>query len=324
MPPANTPITPATNFAASFSLAPPEKGWFERAEFQHGQCTLPSEKDLSDQGRLMSQMLVRRRADGILELPAFPQQIIQLLELLKNPNVDTAKIVKCLRTDPVVAAEVLRFANSALYAPTDRIIDLRHAISFLGHRRLHALALGVATKVASGNIVHPKVHRQLWIHSVGCGVLSMLIAREAKVDPEGAFLGGLLHDVGKIAVAAEISRLQKKLIINLTDNDLFALLELHHSGYGRSLAEHWRLPEIVVSAITHHHGGGAPENERRGVAVIDAADKICYVLGLGAAVPPFAVLQLPALNTLDIDPDRAAEILSAVVPRLYDEIADLS
>jgi len=315
---------PTTQFPAGFSLAPPERGWFEREEFQSGECTLFVAKDLSDQGRLMSQMLTRRRADGILELPAFPQQIIQLLELLKNPQVDTAKIVKCLRTDPVVAAEVLRFANSALYAPADRIIDLRHAISFLGHRRLHALALGVATKVASGNVVHPKVHRQLWIHSVACGVLAMQIARETKVDPEGAFLGGLLHDVGKIAVAAEISRLQKKLIINLTDSDLFALLEIHHSAFGESLTQHWRLPEIVVSAVVHHHDGKAPSSDQRNVAVIEAADKICYVLGLGAAIPPFAVLQMSAFQTLDLDPAQAAEMLNAAVPRLYAEIAELS
>jgi putative nucleotidyltransferase with HDIG domain len=315
----------AANAPPGPHLAPPEPHWYERPEYQVGAFVPLGESNLTDQGRVMSSMLTRRQGNGIIDLPAFPQQIIQLLELLKNANVDYTNIVKCLRADPVVAAEVLRFANSALYAPTDRIVDLRHAISFLGVRRMHALALGIATKVASGNVVHPRLHRHLWSHSVGCGVMSMLLARELHSDAEAAFLSGLLHDVGKIAVAAEVSRLQKKLIINLSDVDLLALLEIHHVGLGRSLAQHWRLPDLVMSVVSHHHNlDEVPERDAHLVALVQFADMVCYAVGLGAPALTFDILGLPVLERLDIDSSRARAILDSTVPRLYAEISELS
>lgn len=302
----------------------PDRRWFDHPMFQSGVLTIPGESDLGDQARLLNQILMRRRTEGALELPAFPKPIIQLLELLKNPNVDTAKIVKCLKTDPVVAAEVLRFANSALYAPSERILDLRHAISFLGFRRLHALALGIATKVASGNIINPKLNDQLWIHSVSTGVLSTLLARELHVDQEAAFLGGLLHDVGKIAVAIEMSRIQKKLILNITDRETQALLELNHLEMGRRLALHWRLPSTVVSAIVYHHSGEAPESDHRLVAVVTLADKLCYAFGLGVPVTPFAPLHLEEWRVLGVEPHLAEELLGVVAAAAHAEIVDLS
>ncbi|MBI3817981.1 MAG: HDOD domain-containing protein [Planctomycetes bacterium] len=302
----------------------PDPRWFEKPEFQTGKIELPGEHDLGSQARLLQQILARRRVDAALELPAFPQPIIQLIELLKNPNVDTAKIARCLKTDPVVAAEVLRFANSALYAPQERIIDLRHAIAFLGFRRLHALALGIATKVTSGNIVHPRLNDQLWIHSVGVGVLSMLIARELHLDQEAAFLGGLLHDVGKIAVASELTRLNKKLILNISERETLALLEVNHSEMGRSLATHWHLPDVVHSVVSFHHEGDPPEKDRLVVAAVDAADKICYAMGIGMHAAPFAVLELKAFETLGLDHSQAAEIVEAVTSKMYGEVADLS
>lgn len=302
----------------------PDARWFDRPEFKSGALTLPDATGLGPSAILLNQILARRRTDGVFELPAFPTPIVQLLELLKNPNVDTNSVVRCLRTDPVVAAEVLRFANSALYAPAEKIIDLRHSVAFLGFRRLHALALGIATKVASGNVVHPKLNHQLWIHSVGAGVLAMLIARELHIDSETAFLGGLLHDVGKIAVASEVTRLQKKLILKLSDAEMMALLELNHLEMGRSLAGHWKLPDVVFSAVVHHHGTPVPDAELRVVSVVDLADKLCYALGLGVRVTPFAILELESFRKLELDEKQASELLEAVTPNLYPEIAELS
>lgn len=303
--------------------AAPARRWFDAEGYRSGTLKFPTEKDLSPQGAIIGQILSKRKPDGATDLPPFPESIIKLIDLLKNPATDNATIAKCLKTDPVVAAEVLRFANSALYAPTERVVDLRHAVSFLGFRRLHSLALGIATKVTSGAIVGSGLHQKLWIHSVSTGALAALMAREIGADHESAFLCGLLHDVGKIAVAAEIGRLRKKIIVTLSETDMTALLEVHHSAMGRALARYWRLPEIVDYAILYHHGGAVPESALRVCAVVQACDSICYALGLGSPVTPFAVLDIPEWGTLKLSRGQVEALLEGIVPSLYAELTQL-
>ena len=272
----------------------------------------------------MSGMIAQKKINGDMELPAFPRVVMQLIDMLRNPNIDSNKIEKALRTDPIVAVEVLRFANSALYAPTEPINDLRHSISFLGYRRLHSLMLGIATKVAGGKLVHPRLNELLWRHSVASGFLTMYFGRELRLDHETAFLSGLLHDIGKIAVAAVLARLEKKMGIRVTQEDRVVLVEIHHETVGMAVAQHWPLPEAVVSAICCHHGGEAPARDRTLVAAVELADRLSYALGYGSPIMPFDVFAIPALTRLNWNRELAEEIYSFAVPLTVAELNALT
>jgi len=308
----------------SHGQKPLDPRWYTQPEYRTGSLRLPDSSALAEEGKRFHELLKRRLRHRDVELPAFPRQIFELLELMRNPNVDATQVDRCLRSDPVVAAEVLRFANSALYAPTERIADLKHAIAFLGFRRLHALALGIAAKVAAGAIVQPLLARRLWTHSVGVGAFAMFLARDLRIDEESAFLGGLLHDVGKIAIAPEIGRIEKTRGVKLSDAEIAALLELHHVEVGRAVAQHWKLPEFVHAVIAHHHGPQAPERDRKLAAAVDLADKLAYALGLGGVAQPCDVFAFPSLEALGLKRGAIEQLYQHGIPAVHAEVRVLS
>ena len=210
---------------------------------------------LSDQ---LEAIVGRRIANDQLVLPPLPAAAVKCLSLLKNPNFSLREAAAIIETDPILAARLLKLANSAAYGGRDSAKTISNAVTRLGLQKLRAfLVEASAGKVFESNDRRiAEASKTLWTHSVAVAV----VARDATAlcgggDPELAYLGGLLHDVGKPVVAtmlldAERAMVEaKKQALWINGTDWVAVVQKIHRRVGVALCERWEMPAPVRNAV---------------------------------------------------------------------------
>ena len=134
---------------------------------------------------------------------------------------------------------------------------------------------------------------ELWRHCLATAIAAEMIARAAPgIDPSEAYVCGLLHDLGKLALWQVLPKSSRRVLQAARDANADIaefereILGVDHAAVGRRLAEMWRLPATVQQAIWLHHQPPAslPESvsNRRLVAAIRLADALAYELRLGS------------------------------------------
>ena len=141
--------------------------------------------------------LETRIASGALELPILPHVASQVLALSTSDEAHARSLAELLHRDQAIAAHVLRVANSPLYRPCT-LVSLQQAISRLGLATLREIVITVSMQSRIFNVPsYATEARALWQHAVYTAAYAGKIARRCRRNAEGAFLGGLLHDVSK-------------------------------------------------------------------------------------------------------------------------------
>jgi putative nucleotidyltransferase with HDIG domain len=188
-------------------------------------------------------------------LPVFPQAVVRILQLLDRPESTAGQIDKIAAADPVVAGNLVRVANSPLFMGYPEVSTIRSAVMRLGYP--------TTRKVVLASIFRPLFTRPslrlLLPHALEAAELAHhLAARSRAVDPEEAFLCGLLHDVGKLLLD-RLNLFDSATMRGLLDHGcppVYAedlLVGCDHGKAGADIAEHWRLPARHVEAIRYHH-----------------------------------------------------------------------
>lgn len=211
-------------------------------------------------------------------LPPFSPVLNRLIATLSLEDVSFSRVAGIIEKDPVLAGNVIRTVNSAMYARLGRVSTVRHAVSLLGIEKLRNLTIGLSSFRMWNNVPAAEgwSMREFNRHSVSVAILADLIAQRANLSCAGiAFTAGLFHDIGRLLIAsglrlehAEINRFQResgrarieceKEILGFTHADLSA----------EALAA-WKLPEPVRVAVLHHHDPAADPLSR----VLWAADR---------------------------------------------------
>ena len=147
------------------------------------------------------------------ELPPFSPILSKLLASLAAENVSFGKLAELIEKDTVLSGNVLRMMNSALYGRRGTISSVRHAVSLMGLVKLRNTVMTLNMSQMWNRVHMPKGWNSARFnqHAVGTAVMADLIAQKVACDyPEGAFVAGLLHDIGVllmgIAFPAGISR----------------------------------------------------------------------------------------------------------------------
>ncbi|WP_041420147.1 HDOD domain-containing protein [Shewanella violacea] len=140
-------------------------------------------------------------ADKVLKLPS---KLAELGRRLKDESVDIKVLVEEIHDDPVLSVEVMKLCNSPVFKRGDReVTSLQQAFVQLGRDQLRRLV--TTCMVREMIVIKPIYYRrfglQIWRHSMQVAYLASELATElSDQDPDTAFLLGLLHDVGKIAI----------------------------------------------------------------------------------------------------------------------------
>ena len=218
---------------------------------------MPNRVDDSEMARRTEDFVVRRIEGDDLDLPALPPVAAQALELLEDPAFSAEVVTRLIENDPLVAARVLRLANSAAHATLEPARSVIQAVMRLGSDELRTFLIETAAKplFESHDRSINALCRELWTHSVAVGLLARAIVRRGKgAHPEAAYLGGLLHDVGKPIIAAMLLDAEQRLFGTHTRTWLvpatwLALIGRVHRRVGTALAAAWRLPALVLQSV---------------------------------------------------------------------------
>ena len=210
---------------------------------------------------MISLVEARDIVDGVDGLPTLPSVVSELLARMEDPNSSVGSITDIIQRDPSISAKILQLVNSAFYGLPHRISSLHNAINVLGFNpvRSAVLAATVFDMFRKQRIGFDVIG--FWIHCLGTGVAANALARRSfeASECDSAFAYGLLHDVGKIFMAVHM---EKDLAVVLDavkgKNVSFVaaeqeLLGYSHADVGAALAEHWRFPKTMVTAIRFHH-----------------------------------------------------------------------
>ncbi len=207
--------------------------------------------------------LDRSLASNRLELPSLPEVALKIRQALADESVSMGEIARLIGSDPALAARLLKTANSALfYRGTKPITSLHAAVSRLGHRMVRNVALSYAAQqvfIGYGSQDLRSYLTSVWQHSVHVAALAHMLARvRTNVDPDEAFLAGLLHEVGKLYILTR-SKNHKELLES--EAAFQSVLADWHPRIGRAVIESWELSPDLAAAVGDHQNCGleAPE-----------------------------------------------------------------
>ena len=233
---------------------------------------------------------IKRIAQNVLSLPALPTIIAKMIELIDNPRTSASQLTKLISTDQVLTAKILKLANSAFYGFPRRIGTVNLAIVVLGFDTIKDLGLSVSIidRFKQRDTNSSFDMSRFWEHSIACGVIAKLLARNVRIRITGEmFVAGLLHDIGKLVLSQYFSKEFEEIsdrILQYGESFHQAehkVLGTGHAVIGSWLAEKWNLPAQLVETIAFHHD---PENapaHSQIAAVIQFADYLCKWRGIG-------------------------------------------
>ncbi|MFN0012795.1 MAG: HDOD domain-containing protein [Phycisphaerales bacterium] len=202
------------------------------------------------------------------QLPSLPAIATRVLELTQDKNVSMKEIADTISNDQGLSSKILRTVNSSFYALRKPCASVNQAIVMLGLSAVKTLALGfslVSTIKIEGDGFDIQAY---WRRTLIAGIAGKCIAADTKIgNDEECFLGGLLQDVGMVALYMALGKEYTDVLAqaggehqNLTRNELLAL-EISHAEVGALLATRWKLPPELVMPVRYHERPSAAPQE---------------------------------------------------------------
>lgn len=235
---------------------------------------------------------------ALRDLPPLPSVVLELIESLGQEDVSAAQFAAKISRDQALAAKALRLANSSFYGRGRQVSSVADAIAVLGLRTVRSIV--TAAGLAGSFRRSPGFdHDAFWRHSIASALCAQALAGELRrSDAELAFTVGLLHDIGRLALASAFAPAYAEVEQWRRDQDCpdgeaeRAVLGIDHAEVGALIARQWNFAPAIVDAIGQHHAPPAcAELTLTGIAHV--ADGIAHALGLAGdadeAVP--ALLQ---------------------------------
>jgi putative nucleotidyltransferase with HDIG domain len=250
-------------------------------------------------------------------LPSLPLTVVALGEAVQDERCTVDRILGILSKDPSLSATLLRLANSALYATEGSAMDLRTAVLRLGFDAVANLGTGAAVIKTLRGGIHLDATR-LWQHSVAVGLTAKGVCILAKRhgQAETAFLTGLLHDIGKIALDTCYPEDYALVLQKVAEGAFFvdaerAVLGMDHAEAGALLAADWSFPAAIVDVIRDHHAPRPADFLPNLIHLADLLVRTRIPMGPADEHLLFALEELPAFQAVlagalhkDLDVER--------------------
>lgn len=267
---------------------------------------------------------IRERMARIERLPAMPEMPRKILAIRNNPNSSIDDLVEIIEQDLVLSAQILRYANSALFRNNEAVNSLKDAIfRVLGYETVLHLSLGYAL----GRVFRlpengPLGHEQFWRHSTFsaalCQQLAAAMPRQLRPKPGLAYLAGLLHDIGFLVLHMLFKNEHTWLNKMITANPDRSILEMEqrllgidHSELGYWLTHQWGLPEELCVTVQQHHNPAYDGPHAEYARLLNLSERLLKTHGMSDATSD----ELPAelLQVLGLEEEEVIEITDEVL-----------
>ncbi len=205
----------------------------------------------------------------IVKLPPLSTVVTRLLAL--NPDNDNFfdSVLALAKEDPTFTLRIIKLSNSAINTPVEEIIGIREAIVRIGTSQIAGLIASMS--MAEVFIPTSQKERNLWRHAIQVAVIARVLACATtafSVNPEQAYLCGLIHDMGKFVIPAEQLEQTNENPGPLDSNTKTAQQYIHseknasgfnHAILGMHICKKWQLPEILCNVVRYHHQQELPK-----------------------------------------------------------------
>jgi len=228
--------------------------------------------------------------EQIETLPPLEAIASRILAATDDRNASANDLARILSEDQAIAAKLLRVANSPYYCRSSPVTEISRAVVILGTVAVRNLVVGLCVRdslVACG--AEGPLHRLIWRHAIAVAAESNLIAAHVGYDPpEEAMLAGLLHDIGRLALAIFLPEACDTLLAEADAGPLSlereqAAFGLDHTAAGERILTNWRLPHVLCRVVRSHHDDkihkGGPH--ARLLAIVVLANAAVDAMGVG-------------------------------------------
>jgi putative nucleotidyltransferase with HDIG domain len=231
-------------------------------------------------------------------LPSLAPVAARIVTLTADPRTQAREVTELIRSDPSLTARVLSVLGRARHGLRPEAVTLENAVTLLGFETIRQLALAVKVMEVFGPSAGAAEgegldRREFWKHclAVACAARRVAMKVRSALGPEEAFVCGLLHDMGKLALETALPKSYRR-VVRQCDSSREDIAEVErlvigvdHAMAGRRLADRWGLPQRIVDCIWLHHQepSALPESVRSGghVQVVQLADALAREQRIG-------------------------------------------
>ncbi|MFZ6817220.1 HDOD domain-containing protein [Undibacterium sp. Ji22W] len=256
----------------------------------------------------MTQLSLQQVTDNLRDLPTLPAVVMELLNSLDQEDADISLLAKKVTQDLALTAKTLRYANSPYYSTLIKVTTIQQAISLLGMTTVKQMVLSAALSGCfPENNCEGFNHKAFWRHSNAVAFISKLIARRMKFNEDVAFIAGLLHDIGLLALVTlypkefeEVIAYRKSGLATQFEAER-KILGIDHAAVGEALAIEWNFSDVMKHAISGHH-----QPDKAGVgflaSIIHVADGVAHMLNRSDTPATQTIsVSLVSWNSLNLD-----------------------
>ncbi len=235
------------------------------------------------------------------KLPPFSPVLFKLMATLADEDVSFVELAALIEKDAVLSGNVLKLVNSAYYGRSGTVNSIRHAVSIVGMVRVRNMVLSLSISKTWSTLKLPSNWSPARFnrHSVAVGTMADLLAGNLPVPySEGAFVGGLMHDIGKLLIAiaapAEYEKVVSRVQAGATPVESEQeVLGFSHPAISAALLERWKIPKPIQRAVEMHHSPDEADRRQMHLAhVLSAADDYVNLAG-------YAVVDVPGSEKAD-------------------------
>jgi putative nucleotidyltransferase with HDIG domain len=250
-------------------------------------------------------MIAKKIAEDDIDLPPVPDIMVKLNDAIAKDSISIQDIVKIIMADQILTSKILRVVNSAFYSPSSEITSLQQAIIFMGLKSV----LSIVT-VHSLSGISPKNAdevKEILRHSLLCAFVAKKIAIALRLDPEEAFVCGLLHDIGKTVILNLLADQQ------IAEEMKKGIIHEYHPQIGFMLGSKWNFSEVVKNSIHYHHNPAEAHANKKMIEAVHVANVIANGQDIMDTVHTCSNLDFDKINEILGDLDSIKGSVVAII-----------
>jgi len=193
-------------------------------------------------------------------LPTMPKAVMEIIRCIDDDNIAIDTLVQQISSDIGLATSMLRMANTHRFSVHGHIATVHDAVMFVGFKQIREIAniAGVMESLPQNKSMLFD-YAQFWRHSIAVAVCARILSHQGDINPDTAFISGMLHDIGQLAlIMAAPDEFRSAMDYRESHEcQIFeaeqAVIGMDHAMIGAYLAKKWELPQIICDAIEKHH-----------------------------------------------------------------------
>jgi len=250
---------------------------------------------------IQSKITIEQLVQDVATIHSLPLFYSRLDDVINHPRSSITDIAKIISEDQGLTARVLKLANSPLFGCFSKIESIIQAVTIIGVAQVRDIALALSVMDVFKGIPEDLVNmEQFWKHSITTGLTGRLLAtNQREANLERFFVGGILHDVGRLVMFSKLPDLCREMLeeSRASGRLLYQVererLSFDHADVGGMLLQRWKIPPRVAEQVEFHHDCQKAKQYPRETAILHLADIIAHALEIGGSGEVF----VPRMDT---------------------------